>query len=72
MLPRENLVTQLPSGRGALRKPLRRCSQLSDRFDPEPQRSAWRGNYWFDLRGNGGWDPKEWRLIHAEKHIFRQ
>ena len=37
MLPRENLVTQLPSGCGALRNAMRRCPQLSDEFIPEPQ-----------------------------------
>ena len=40
MLPQENLVTQIPSGRGAMRNAMRRCSQLSDQFILVPQNLA--------------------------------
>ena len=58
MLPRVNLVSSASlwvlriTERDAL------LSRLGGSLPRDRQISAWRGNYWFDLRGNGGRELK--------------
>ena len=56
----------------ALRIALRSCLPAARLGVPRTSELAWRGNNWFDLRGNGGREPISWRRIYAEKPIFRQ